>query len=162
LSFKAFVAFAFGKLHSSPSSTRVIFVAEAAHVLNDKFCRKKLDHLLVLYMKKCRYTFLITSELHILKIENGWTLDWWIWKYVRICWNMCYDIFLICTGWHINEWFFIIMLKKSNLRSIFYSVCQCLNKVAFTAGFNLFCKQLTKTKINENLLVKALINCRKD
>jgi hypothetical protein len=46
LSFKAFVAFAFGKLHSSPSSTRVIFVAKATHVLNDKFCRKKLDHLL--------------------------------------------------------------------------------------------------------------------
>jgi hypothetical protein len=44
LSFKTFVAFAFGKLHSSPSSTRVIFVA--THVLNDKFCQKKLDHLL--------------------------------------------------------------------------------------------------------------------
>jgi hypothetical protein len=46
LSFKAFVAFASGNLHSSPSSTRVIFVAKATHVLNDKFCRKKLDHLL--------------------------------------------------------------------------------------------------------------------
>jgi uncharacterized phage-associated protein len=30
----------------SPSSTRVIFVAKATHVLNDKFCWKKLDHLL--------------------------------------------------------------------------------------------------------------------
>jgi hypothetical protein len=47
LSFKTFVAFAFGKLHSSPSSTRVIFVAKATHVLNyDKFCWKKLDQLL--------------------------------------------------------------------------------------------------------------------
>jgi hypothetical protein len=46
LSFKTFVAFAFGKLHSSASSTRVIFVAKATHVLNDKFCWKKLDHLL--------------------------------------------------------------------------------------------------------------------
>jgi hypothetical protein len=53
LSFKIFVAFAFGKLHSSPSSTRVIFVAKATHVLNDKFCWKKLDHLLYyMYMKK--------------------------------------------------------------------------------------------------------------
>jgi hypothetical protein len=47
-----FVAFAFGKLHSSPSSTRVIFVAKATHVLNDKFCRKKIRPLIVLYMKK--------------------------------------------------------------------------------------------------------------
>jgi hypothetical protein len=30
----------------SPSSTRVIFVAKATYVLNDKFCWKKLDHLL--------------------------------------------------------------------------------------------------------------------
>jgi hypothetical protein len=30
----------------SPSSTRVIFVVKATHVLNDKFCWKKLDHLL--------------------------------------------------------------------------------------------------------------------
>jgi hypothetical protein len=64
LLFKTFVDFAFGKLHSASSSTRVIFVAKAIHVLNDKFCWKKLHRvfsgIFVLERGKCHNVHLAT------------------------------------------------------------------------------------------------------
>jgi hypothetical protein len=67
LLFKTFVDFAFGKLHSASSSTRVIFVAKAIHVLNDKFCWKKLHRvfsgIFVLERGKCHNVHLATLVL---------------------------------------------------------------------------------------------------
>jgi hypothetical protein len=71
LLFKTFVDFAFGKLHSASSSTRVIFVAKATHVLNDKFCWKKLHRvfsdIFVLERGKCHNVHLATLVfVHVL------------------------------------------------------------------------------------------------
>jgi hypothetical protein len=71
LLFKTFVDFAFGKLHSASSSTRVIFVAKAIHVLNDKFCWKKLHRvfsgIFVLERGKCHNVHLATLDTTLKK-----------------------------------------------------------------------------------------------